>query len=42
MDWFEVSGNIAYNVRAWRIADNSIPSAGTDVDFLFKVQVKIF
>jgi len=27
---------------AWRIADNSIPSARTVVDFLFKVQDKIF
>jgi hypothetical protein len=33
---------MAYNVRAWRIADNSISSAGTVVDFLFKVQEKIF
>jgi hypothetical protein len=28
--------------KAWRIADNSIPSARTVVDFLFKVQDKIF
>jgi hypothetical protein len=27
---------------AWRSADDSIPSAGTVVDFLFKVQDKNF
>jgi hypothetical protein len=35
-------GGMTHNVRAWRIADNSIPSAETVVDFLFKVQDKIF
>jgi len=28
--------------KAWRSAGNSIPSARTVVDFLFKVQDKIF
>jgi hypothetical protein len=33
---------IAYNVRAWRSAGNSILSAGTIAYFLFKVQDKNF
>jgi len=37
-----MSNGMTYNVRAWRSADSSIPSAGTVVDFLFKVQDKNF
>jgi hypothetical protein len=38
----EDMNNLHTTFRAWRIADSSIPSAGTVVAFLFKVEDKIF
>ena len=38
---YAVSDRLHVTFKAWRSADNSISSAGT-VDFLFKVQGKIF